>query len=568
MPLSSVLRLTWCTMLANTRARSRVAAGIRLAIAMLLPAVAPADEPVREGTRDGYVLHAWDGVTMWSTILNVDYYGKPNRVVPEPAAPFSRRILEELIDEEAAAHVDAISYCLFTAFESDVPSSKVTDLFRWRPPGLDAAEIDPLKVLIDRCHLHGMQFIADIRMNDRHGGAAHGIAKQHPEWTILGTAYNYALDDVRKAMLAFDKEVLDAYDVDGIEYDYLRWCHMFKPGEGRQNAHLLNDFTRQTRKLLDDAAARRGCKRLLLGVRVPQTIGECDYLGFDLATWIREGLVDYVVPSDFMHTDTNMKTEDFVKLAKGTACKIYPAIHNRIGMDEPNEHYRLMALENLRAAAQNYYRYGADGVSPYNFQFAFERRAVAHRSSAYSAIMWPAALGWLRELRYPDQIAAHDRHYLFYAVWKKSRHNITGTPNDDNIYLDRAQPTPAGSRRFRMAEKFDDPALRTTIQFKAIGLTEQDKLEIQINGQAVPLEYITSVFDANGQSVFEGDPVPAFYQYVIDLNWETTGQSQPLVFGDNQLAVRLIPVQPSADGKVSIEELECYVYVRKPKRLR
>ena len=200
--------------------------------------------------------------------------------------------------------------------------------------------------------------------------------------------------------------------------------------------------------------------------------------------------MDYVVPSDFMHTGTNMKTEDFVTLAEGTACKILPAIHNRIGMDEPNEHYRLMALENLRAAAQNYYRFGADGVSPYNFQYAIERRAVAHRTSAYSDIMWPAALGWLRELRYPDQIAAHDRPYLFYAVWRKSRRNITGTPNDDNIYLDRAQPTPAGSRRFRMAEKFDDPGLRTTVQFKAIGLTEQDKLKIQINGHAVPREYV------------------------------------------------------------------------------
>ena len=119
-----------------------------------------------------------------------------------------------------------------------------------------------------------------------------------------------------------------------------------------------------------------------------------------------------------------------------------------------------------------------------------------------------------------------------------------------------------------MAEEFDDPSLRTTIQFKAIGLTEQDKLEIQINGHAVPLEYVTRVFDANGQSVFEGDPLPAFHQYVIDLNWETTGRSQPLVFGDNQLTVRLIPAKASGDGTVSIEELECYVYLRKPKRQR
>ena len=52
--------------------------------------------------------------------------------------------------------------------------------------------------------------------------------------------------------------------------------------------------------------------------------------------------MDYVVPSDFMHSDTNMKTEDFVTLAKGTHCKIYPDIHPRISQDGPNEHHRVM----------------------------------------------------------------------------------------------------------------------------------------------------------------------------------------------------------------------------------
>ena len=71
--------------------------------------------------------------------------------------------------------------------------------------------------------------------------------------------------------------------------------------------------------------------------------------------------------------------------------------------------------------------------------------------------------------------------------------------------------------------------------------------------------------DKNGQNMFEGDPLPPFYLYIIDMNWETTGRAQPLVFGDNRLAVRLLPTEAHQDGKLSIEELECYVYVRKPK---
>jgi len=506
-------------------------------------ALSSQEETSREKPRK-WILHAWDGVTMWATILNVNYYATPNREIPGPPAKFSKRILEELIDEEAAAKVDAISYCLFTAFWSDIPSSKVTELFPWRPPGMDKAGVDCLEVLIDRCHHHGMQFIADIRMNDRHGGPRKGLAKEHPEWALLGSGNDFAIQGVRDAMLTFSSEVLDTYDVDGLEYDYMRWCHMFQPGQGKQNAHLLTDFTRRTRKLLDEAAKRRGCKRLALGVRVPQNIEECDYLGFDLATWIKEGLVDYVVPSDFFHSDSNMKTEDFVKLAAGTNCKIYPAIHPMISMDGPNEHYRLMSLPNYRAAAQNFYGFGADGISPYNYQRAFGRRATAHRASSSPAWMWPASLGWLHELGNPNEVQQRDRHYLFYSIYKKPRKSPTGFSNDDNIYLDRSTPVLEGQRRFRMAENFSNQKLRTTIQFKAIGLSRDDSLKIRINDVDVPIDYISRVHDRNGQNVYEGDTLPPFDLFVIDMNWETTGRQQPLTFGDNRLSVELVP----ADG--------------------
>jgi len=535
----------------------------------------------KERAGDGdkrYLLQTWDGDSMWGSILNCR-----GASASEPKAEYSKRIIEEMIDEEAAAHVDALSYCLFTAFWSDLPSSKITDLVPWRPPGMDDAGIDLLTVLIERCRHHNVQFIADIRMNDRHGVPPNGIMKQHPEWALFGGAWDYAHDGVRQAMLDFTKEVLDAYDVDGIEYDYMRWCHMFQRGEGARNAHLLNDFTRKTRGLLDDAEKRRGCGRLLFGVRVPQILGECEHLGFDIAAWIKEGLVDYVVPSDFFHTDTNMKTEDFVTLAKGTGCKVYPAIHNQLAMDTPNEHFRLMNPANFRAAAHNFYAFGADGISPYNYQRSWGRRFVGARSTAYASYFWPGALGWLRDLRDPHRIAEHDRHYLFHALHKE-KETAGGYENDENIYMDRAAGTLEGSRRFRMAEDMSDPTLRATMQFKVLGLcagdswetgtpisdyhrAKEDVLEIAINGTAVPVEYITRVFVGKGQDVYEGDPLPAFHEITIDLNWETTGRKQPIVFGDNELSVRVIPavglLGKGAQGKISVEELECYVYVRK-----
>ena len=75
-----------------------------------------------------------------------------------------------------------------------------------------------------------------------------------------------------------------------------------------------------------------------------------------------------------------------------------------------------------------------------------------------------------------------------------------------------------------MAEDFADHGCARTMQFKAMGMADGEHLEIRINGAEVPIDYITRVFDKDGQSVYEGDPLPAFHEYTIDLNWETTGR--------------------------------------------
>ena len=55
----------------------------------------------------------------------------------------------------------------------------------------------------------------------------------------------------------------------------------------------MTRFIRRVRQKLDAEAGKKG-HRLLLGVRVPQTLEECHALGYDVPTWIKEGLIDYV----------------------------------------------------------------------------------------------------------------------------------------------------------------------------------------------------------------------------------------------------------------------------------
>jgi len=470
-----------------------------------------------------------------------------------------KSIMETSVDELAAAGVDALATVVWARFLAMVPSKVMPDPFYWGQGyvTLSEAGYDPVDLMIDRCHQHDMEFIACFRMNDRHGGAVGRFISDHPEWQLKGVrggpAVNYAYEPVRQEILAYIKELLSSYDVDGIELDYMRWCHMFEPGEGRQNAHLLTDFTRKTRQLLDAAAQRRGRERLVLGVRVPQTLQECDYLGFDVATWIKEGLVDYVVPSDFFYTDFNARTEDFVKLAEGTNCKIYPAIHPIIC---EGDDVRINGLTNYRAAARNFYAYGADGVEAYNYQYHWGRRIG--RTTSWPTYMWPAALGYLGKLADPQDIAKHDRHYRFYRLWENGA--PTGEAKDDRIVLDRTESAPQGSQRFRLAEDLSNPNLRATLQFKAVGLGEDEALEIQLNGTVVPDNYILRQFYSEGQNEWQGRPLDAFYEYTIDLDWGML--APPIINGDNELTVRLLPAQGQSEGTATIDELEVYVYVK------
>ena len=474
-----------------------------------------------------------------------------------------REVVARGVDELARAGVDTLAMVVSHRFQSLYGPSQVLEE-HWRHSDKDGgyrslreAGVDFRQLMAELSHQSGMEFLGCIRMNDRHGGPVGRFIKENPQWHLKlrrGPAIDFAPAPVRQKLLDYIEELLATVELDGLELDYMRWCHLFPPGQGSSNAHLLTDFMRKTRILLDAAAERRGRKPLILGVRVPQTLKECEYLGFDVATWIRQGLVDFVVPSDFFYTDLNTRVEDFVKLAEGTDCRIYPAIHpityrgDDVGMND---------LSHYRAAARNFYASGASGVEAYNYQYHWGRRIG--RNAPWPAYMWPAALGYLRQLRDPEEIGRHDRHYRYYALWEEGAPTGTG-PKDDRIRLDRAAPDPSGSQSFRLAEDLSEKRLRATLQFKAVGLAADESLEIALNGNPVPSRQITRHFDKDGQNRWEGKVLPALYLYIVDVD---SGSSQPLLtHGDNRLEVRLTGKSSRIKGEVILDELEVYVYRR------
>ena len=421
-------------------------------------------------------------------------------------------LLEQTVDEHAWAGIDHLVHSVFEGFRSPQLSCSaadphgvgdhpivhkqawVTEILR----ALDAAGFDLIQVLLERCHGKKMQFLAGLRMNDRHAGSGQNskfrprvqrMIDAHPEWALkeFPGGLNYRYEGVRDAVLAFIAETLDKYDVDGIEFDWMRWCHVFEASEAVDNAPLLTDFTRRTRALLDAAGDKWGRpaeKRLLLGARVPHTIEECTCLGYDIDAWVRDDLVDYIAPTDFFYIDVNMRTEDLVALteAAGSRCKVYPSIHPGVCWEDSAVRN---TVASYRAAARNFYAHGAHGVSPYNYQSHWGSLSQTDPDTA-QGLREP--LGWLTALRSDQSIAAGDRHYLFWPLWwagDTEGHGVTGAYANDRIILDCTRDDPCGAFSFRMAEDVAEGNLAATLAFKVTHMIEADALEVRVNGQPI-----------------------------------------------------------------------------------
>ena len=179
---------------------------------------------------------------------------------------------------------------------------------------------DVYRVWIGRCREKGISPWISMRMNDVHNVhikdffATSTHWRTHPElrrnpkvdpvkngWDWINVAYDYSKPDVRAYRLAQFRELVDRYDADGFELDWMRfWAHL-PPGRERLDAHFLADFMRDCRAYLDAKAKERG-HPIRMSVRVPYGRKPAFELGFDPETWVKERLVDLVVVGNFWMT--------------------------------------------------------------------------------------------------------------------------------------------------------------------------------------------------------------------------------------------------------------------------
>jgi len=448
--------------------------------------------------------------------------------------------------------------------------------------------VQPVEVLIDQTHRRGMTFIAGFRVNDNHGFQAvqQGVGisnfiKSHSEWALtefpegeyykLSAPLDFTFEPVREYVFGVMKEVAARFDVDGLEMCFRDHAY-FPAGAGGERAHLLTDLVRRVRGMLDEKGRSTG-RKLLLGARVFSTLEECCDLGLDVSAWISEGLIDYVSPQDTMFADFNAPYHEFGALTRASDCMLYPALlpwtshRARTRLDQIP-----LSAANSRALAQTFYGAGADGISVYN-----------HFCAMWHAPFYPQSMQIFRELRDARKVALGERHYIFDPTWGGTTgfgqdRCSTGAVKAQRIVLDRAAPDASGEYRFNLYEDLDRAECATFL-FRGFGLTEDDELEVLLNGHPVCSSAINRTRKSDAP-VGEWDHVRETAgrrmkcipeQGRIDFR---EGREAPFstrwfrlepstaVRGENRLGVRLANRNPGSSGMIVIDELEVWVYPR------
>lgn len=243
--------------------------------------------------------------------------------------------------------------------------------------------IDPYTVWIDRCRQDGISPWISMRMNDVHFVNRpnyfrnFNFWREHRElWRVPDSnlsnwtdcAFNYAKKGAYDFYMACAVELLERYDADGFEMDWMRFCLHLTPGKEVEDAHFLTQFVRDVKAKALEMEKVRGHK-ILISVRVPATPQASAALGMDAVAWAKEGLIDQIVASCFFSSsDFNIPAADWKKAVGNPDFPVFAATDDGVSCGSGVARTPL-SYEMYDGWATNMYANGADGLYLFNLVY-------------------------------------------------------------------------------------------------------------------------------------------------------------------------------------------------------
>lgn len=428
------------------------------------------------------------------------YNDDGDRVVFLLKGPFHKRQLHYPADVLVGTGVTTLVFCANMGSDQAYYPTRVASALGWREVEntrrnprftyfnrlheigamLRDRKIDVLGTVMRRANQQGLEFVPSLRMNDTHflnkvPPLEHPLTGEfwlkNRDLTINGGALDFTHKKVREYRMGQVRELITGYATDGFEMDFTRQPVVFPKGTGRGKSGLITEMVREARALLDHRNGQDGHRRFLI-TRVPHTLQLCQFYGFDIGTWMKENLVDYVVPSSpDRYFQFNMPLGEFLDLAKRSAssCRVVAG---------PDSYKATPSM--YRAAMSNFYAMGQRDTYLFNFfaARADQRNYYPFRDEDYAL---------LRDLKSPVTLRGRPKHFLSNGWFPGSGVPLreTGKVYSTGIYVgeDLAE--------CRAENILKSAVLRVVMQ----GMQKGDRLEVSLNNH--PLSMADAKIDGN-----------------------------------------------------------------------
>lgn len=165
------------------------------------------------------------------------------------------------------------------AFDDAIYPSSTVGWSKYLLDGGAAPSFNPLKILIDYAHKHGLQFHAWLN-------------PYRVTYTkILDPASAKTTEKIVKQV----REIINYYKVDGIHFDDYFYPSNIKKYKKVKKAERKNNVNQMVRAVYRTVKAKSS--RLKFGISPAGNIKNCEKMGADVKTWMSQsGYIDYIAP--------------------------------------------------------------------------------------------------------------------------------------------------------------------------------------------------------------------------------------------------------------------------------
>ncbi|MBN2295048.1 MAG: hypothetical protein JXM70_21645, partial [Pirellulales bacterium] len=345
----------------------------------------------------------------------------------------------------------------------------------------DSYGTDPLHIMAKACRKHGIACQFSLRMNDAH----HVYRRANGQWyfpelqspwfdrhkdaMLPNRTLDYAHADTHAYRKRQIREIIDKYEVTGIDLDFTRFAPWFRAGQEKAGMPKMTQLIRDLRAMTKKAGKT-------LSARFEYDHLHCIQTGLDLETMLTERLFDQITLGVTDSHVPDAPIDWWVKHTRGTACKLCPGMEGQLhwipapggggtgtlpGNDGVHYDYGPPSMAYMRAVTSVHYMCGADGTSLFNFTCAdgpFDRAAF-------------------NELADPQAMMFKDKQYVA-RVWYK-RFALGPSQKTAEYPLLLADD-------FEAARKLDTPP-QAVLTLGLMGIMRLDDLQVTINDNR-PLE--------------------------------------------------------------------------------